>query len=649
MPVEIRPPARAGSGHIYNPDDFRVLEKLDAATRHKIRTGDRRGYKSRSERDWAVVLHLSRSGATDALITFLFANTPIGDKVRDETTAAGYLDHTIEAVRNKAQPEQPGPGVFEEREDGYYISNRRTERRVSTFVIDPKLLLDGSLLNTDDAIVGDVRSAGHVWKDIAFTRSAFTSLLKLDRESPKAAWQWLGKDDDVRHLLPYLMEKLQSRGLPRVIAAPALGLHRLGEQWYFVGDKAVLSASETWPGYSGPIGWLPSRAEHPELDLSGSVTNDELARLGEFIPKLNEPEVLWVILGWYAATALKPWLETKGYRFPILNVSGTRGSGKTSAIQRVFMPLFGQSSPKSYDAGTTRFVMLSCLGSTTAVPIAFSEFRYDSVEKFLRYILLSYDSGHDPRGRADQSTVDYILSAPFSVDGEDLIADPAARERIVVAALHPATVVEGGVAYEAYKQLVREGIPNFGGYYVRYLLQRLSTGDIDDLLDDARRAIVEAFPQRLPDRVRNNHVVAYLGTKLWCDAVGLPCPDAKCMERSIRSVYNLESGRARTLADDFIEDVVNAVPTNYFRYQVNPGGLFLFQLSSTHTWWIASRRRQGRTALERDAIQSQLKESPYYVDTVLQDGVFYYSIDLKKAQEAGLDLSTEVIDRSIHF
>lgn len=144
----------------YTPADIKVLEKLPKATRHKIRTGDSRGYRSRSERDWAVVTDLVAAGASDELIQRLFANHPIGDKAA--SAAPGYLQHTIERARaSGAVAVKEGMAAeIEERSDGYYTRSRRGQRRLSTFVIQPKLLLDGSTYGAEDAIVGTVAAEG---------------------------------------------------------------------------------------------------------------------------------------------------------------------------------------------------------------------------------------------------------------------------------------------------------------------------------------------------------------------------------------------------------------------------------------------------------------------------------------------------------
>lgn len=632
----------------YAPDDFKILENLDSKTRHKIRTGDRRGYRSRSERDWAIIMKLIAAGATDELIQMIYADQPCGDKSAENPH---YLPQTLEKAReayvetSKQTGDAKAP-IFGHDEDGYYLASKRGIKRLSTFIITPTVLLDGSQFDAEDAIVCDVTAAGYTWQEKVFSRSAFTTVRRFDSEAPVAAWQWLGRDDDLRRLLPYLLEQLRSQGLPKVGATSVLGLHRVGDEWCFLGTTEVLTANEIYTGYDGPLCWLPSRKEHPDLDLAASITEEDIKWLGETIPLLNVPETIYPMIGWYSAACLKPWLEQHHYRYPILNVVGTRGSGKTTLIQRVFLGLFGQTDPKTYDAGTTRFVTLALLGSSNAVPIAFSEFRYEFVERLLRTVLLAYDTGHDPRGRGDQTTVDYPLSAPFSIDGEDLVSDPAARERLVVAHLHPETIAEGTEPYKTFQEVRARKPTGFASYYIQSILKDLD--ELDDLLDTARTKIFEAFPSRLPDRVRNNHVVAYFGVLLWCKYTHSEPPDPKVMVSSITSVFNLEAGRATTLADIMVEDVINAVAqgATYFNTAYNAAeNVLWFQLSPAHSWWVMSRRRSGRGALERDAIKSQLLEAPYSVSPQVVSDAWMYGVNLEKAVEAGLDVPLKIAER----
>lgn len=630
---------------VYDLDDFEVLNRLSKKDKHKIATGDSRGYRSRSERDWAILSALVLAGASDELITKLFDIQPCGEKHKENPH---YLAHTLEVVRAK-----PATAIIDDEpqqdEEGYFVTTRRGKKRISTFVFDPEVLLDGSPFGAPDALVGTVKADGYSWGGVTFSRGAFTSVSRFDREAPVAAWQWLGHDDDIRKLLPYLLTQLKQKGLPKVAASPTVGLHNINGKWLFLGTQQALSKDALWQGFSGPVCWLPTQREGPKIVLETDIKPDEVAFVAEHLPKLNHPMVIWPMIGWYTATCLKPWLEQNGYRFPVLNVSGTKGSGKTTLIQRVFMPLMGQVDCKTFDANTTRFVVLSLLGSSNASPVAFSEFRFGQVATFLRYILLAYDTGHDPRGRGDQTIVDYPLTAPFSVDGEDLIEDPAARERVVVALLNPDTVEEGGPAYESFN-LLRNKIPSaFGGFLIQQILSK--EPEWTKLLMQCREEIFTAFPGKLPDRVRNNHILVWFGVRLWCAIVGVEAPSPEVMGGSIGSVFDIKTGRAKTMCDSFIEDVVNAVAQGnaYFTHVYDGNAedpTLWFQVASTHTWWITSRRRQGRGSLERDAIRAQLKEAPYIKPPQVQRDVWMFGVGLKQAAELGLDLPTKLSDTS---
>jgi hypothetical protein len=634
---------RGFRNRVYRPEDVEPLARLDEEIRSTIWTGAQSGYRSRSERDWAVVCALLNAGADDKLIKRVFSVHAVGDKYREDGDK--YLDRTIsKAGDRKAQPRRR---EFEEHDDGYYVKVKGGSRRVSTFTFHPRLLLvsideSGTGELGEDAFVGDVSAHEYKWEDVTFTRTAFTTVARLDKETKPAAWQWLGNEGDVRALLPYLLKQLQEQGLPKTFATRVLGLHTVGERHLFVGDRTTLGAGEVWPGSMGPLVYLESGREHPVLAFDSEPPSRAFLRaLQSLLPRLNEPESIWPMVGWYAAAPLKPAFEARKYRFPVLNVHGTRGSGKTTLIQEVMMPLFGQEDPKSYDANTTRFVVLSLLGASNAVPIAFSEFRFGAADKFLRYVLLSYDTGHDPRGRADQTTIDYPLSAPFSVDGEDPIADPAAKERIVPVTLHPHTVAEDSDADKAFQSLRAFDLTPFGRFYIQRALQALVDGEFDATLRRARSDVFDTFSGRLPNRTRRNFIVAWTGVLLFCRVIELDPPDCSVLRRSLRVCYDIERGRSGTLADEMVEDIANAVavPTRRagFKWHYDQAKRILwFQLAPAHGWWIYQRRRQNRQTLERDAIRIQLTETDFIEGPEVVEGTWMYGIKLKEASKLGL-------------
>jgi hypothetical protein len=304
--------------------------------------------------------------------------------------------------------------------------------------------------------------------------------------------------------------------------------------------------------------------------------------------------------------------------------------------------MWGQTNPVSYDSGTTKFVTLAIMGSSNAVPVAFSEFRVDAVQRFLRFVLLSYDTGHDPRGRADQTTQDYPLQAPFSLDGEDIIDDPAARERIVVAKLHPYAIEEGSDPYLIFKEMfAMGGVPNFAGTLIQRILQLEEAWP--EILKDARDKVFNAFPGKIPDRVRNNHIITYFGILLWCSITETDVPHPDVLQESINAVFDVKAGRSRTLCDEMVEYVINRANAQGapFKYDVQDG-VFWFQMAPAYGDWVYSRRRQGRGTLEQDSMKTQIAEAPYYVLPTVHSGVWMYGVDLRKASESGLDVPSSM-------
>jgi len=662
---------------VYHSADFHVLSQLDKNTRHLIRTGDTRKFDTRSERDWEVVVKLLAARASDRLIKLIFASQPVGDKARED--GEQYLTTTIENAKESGllrsvSTDQPviqsneagdttagARGLFENEEDKVYMyGHARYDKVISTFIIKPKVILRDTTpkdertqrVRTEDFIVADVDTQQGESHEVEFPKSAFDSVRELNKNLVDAGWTWIGGDREVKELLPLIMERARLENVPQLAATPIQGLHKIDGRWTFVTNSGVLTADNYHEGYEGNVVWLPTGREHPMMQIKPHATQAELTLIGDLLPKLNEPEVMWPLLGWFAASSLKPWIETQDIRFPVLNVAGIRGSGKTTVLQRVLLPLFGHKMPKSYDANTTKFVKLALLGSSNAIPIAFSEFRHESVEYFMHYIRLAYDTGHDPRGRSDQTTIDHPLSAPFTVDGEDyLTRDAAIRQRIVLVEMLPKRIAHDTIANVAYKQFNKElpRFSGFGGYYIQRCLQMIESGDMEKLLNQVKKDHHKAFTIDLPDRIRNNQMVVLLGIYLFADTVGLPRPEPEILLQTLDNVFNTKTGRDGLLVDEFVESVANGVTSpgykpNFQYHYDDESNVLYFQINTTHGWWLAQRRRQQLPTLDSRAIRQQLKQVEYFAGNKTVKNRWMYGVDLGLAFKLGLDLP-ERIDR----
>jgi len=646
--TEIRPQ------RIYRIADLTAITRLSERAATKILTGDRRGYRSRSERDWAIACALVSAGVSDDVITSIFSYHECGDKYRDPAVdGVKYLRRTLIKARSR-KGKGVQPSILVENADGYSIETSKGVRRISAFVLKPTQLLEGP---NEDAIMCDVMAAGtdHVWRDVVFPVSAFSSDGALRRQLTKAAWVWLGRGQDVGLLQSHLVAKLQSNGLPRAVATSVVGRHTIpgdSRKFFVLNEYVMASDGSHWGPRESPIVFVEQGREHPHVTIRGMQTDYTfIAALANALPFVNAPGVIWPVLGWFMAAPMKVALEACEYRFPILNVFGTRGSGKTTTILRIFHRMFGWRDERSYDANTTRFVMLTLMGSTNAIPLAFSEFRVAQVTDLSRYVLLAYDTGMDARGRANQTTQNYPLIAPFSIDGEDMLDDPASLERIVAVRMVPQVIAEGGNAHGAFQQLQSLELSEFAGPYLAYTLGI----DVPRLLDAAEDDIAQAFQVELPQRIRRNITVVWFGVlafNAFAERYGIECiPDegAVVLRQALEHVYSPRLGRAPTEADSFIEVTVNAAARGVraFPWSVD-GSTLWFQLMPAFEYYVIQRAHQRKSTLTRGAIRAQLLELRFEyilgptVRIIGNKKVGAYGVNLPKAYKAGLDIPGKI-------
>lgn len=662
--------------HTYELQDLYAMCRLarDPKLMAKVRKGDSRGHKSKSERDWAILVSLVKLGFSDAGIRFLFEHNECGDKYRAKPPEGGekYFERSLKEVRAQTKvSEEAGEAAAEtddsvvsiiEKDDCYWTITDSGLKQLSTFIFIPEVLLHGETTQDPDVLMGRIRAVGFEWPNIALTRKAFVKADSLIKELPLAAWQWLGSDSTVKHLLPYLMDKLRAKGLPKRTATQELGYYKGG---YWIGTTQTISPNGEILTESADVVALPTKGERPKVSYSlEGPSKEEVQEFFNLVQKINTPSVVWPILAWTAACPFKTRLQEITARFPVLNLYGTRGSGKTSIITRVIQPLMGYDEPRTYDCSTTKFVQLSLLGSSNGVPVAFSEYRSSMkqvADRMLRYLLLSYDVGHDPRGRPDQTVQDYSLAAPFSVDGNDALSDEAVLERVIQINMHPEAIDETTEAFDAFQDLTMMNLKRVGTAFI------ISTLNKEPRWEEALKLAKVAFPEKMPDRVRRNLAVCIVGllhlkqfaTQYACE---LPKIDAEFIRASfaecLSNVVNTTTGRGNLVVDQFVEDIVNecamhnGTPTHFIAKYDDTENVLWFQLSTAMTWWYVKRRMQDRVTMDSAAVKAQLRERMAQTLTELDSGQYIvgreaktidgrthwvYGVSLKSASTAGLD------------
>ena len=642
----------------YTVQDLLAATKVRKDIKRKVLLATVDKGKSRSERDWAVIRALKGHGMSDDTIRVIYREQAVGDKAR-ERDGEGYLARTLAKVDQRTVA---AVQYFTEEKGYYFVEGLggKSRHQVSTFIFKPLRLMQEV---NEDVLWGDIHAGGQVWEGVTLPKSAFASVRTLLKHLGRVDWHWLGSDREVRFLLPYLVDQWALGGQKTARATTVLGRH--GNLW--VTAQGTYTETECLPLNEAPLVYVDPRRTTPGLHY---VTPPEeglkefYTALYRLLPRINEAGVVWPILGWFMATPVKPVLAESQIRFPHLELYGTKGSGKSSTILGAFLPLLGYTTPHSWDCSTTPFVLLSLAASTNAIPVSLSEFRRETLSDrefttLRRILLLSYDVGKDSRGRADQTTQEYTLSAPLVLDGEDVIADPAIQERTIIVNLSPQTVAIGTDAWEAYLELGGLPLHKFAVPYIQYTLG-FTAAKLAKLWKRQLTTIEETFPDIVADRVRRNLVTTLCGVRLFesflsSRGVDVTPIDAQVLSPSLREVEKSELGRGETMADTFVQELINAVVLSPagkpFLWIYEPGENVLWvQLSTALSWWYKERRRKGLGALQAAAVKVQLRErsmeregkgqyihepKAYQVRGVRRR---LYGVDIGACYEAGLDV-----------
>jgi hypothetical protein len=610
----------------YAADDLLKLTNLGEITISVIATGSTKGFPSRSERDWHVIRELTAADVSEKTIYAIADQKPVGDRWRgnDYRLLKHDLGRSQSSYGDAAEK-------FTEVQDALFYRGAKGLSQVSTFVIRPRKLLHDAEGVREDHIVCTVLAAGKVWEGVLFPRSAFSSQSSLHRHLPSIYWQWLGNDYQTKQLLVYLLGQLEELGVPEAKLTKVIGRH--GNVWvakdivmsekeiFDPEEAAYLYQSRSWSGnHSKAIDIAPNtRYTFPE-DEGYSALCLSMSRL---LPRINVPENVIPIIGWFCASPLKQLFNDNQIRFPHLNIFGTMGSGKTAVLQDVFMPLMGVERPTTQTSTTTNFVLRAIMAATNGIPVIFGEFRESSVSDrsdFQSLLRRAYNSGMDSRGRTDLKTETMLLLAPVVIDGEDSFSDPALKQRCVVVNLHPEDIRPGTEHNDAFKKLRELPLQEFAGKYIQRTLRETGSTLLERYAT-ATKEMDSLLPSAVPDRVRNSCAIVRVGLSLYNEhmlawgAEEISWGKDMVAANLGNVLLQLSRGVSRTYVDDFAEAIIGELAKEVIRratpfvymYDGESNVVWIHLTTAVH-WWERAQRYRGKSSVEMVALRAQLRE-----------------------------------------
>lgn len=256
---------------------------------------------------------------------------------------------------------------------------------------------------------------------------------------PSAMLVWSGTDDEVQAIKERLIG--QSDTVPRVRETPILGFHEVQGTPRFVLVAGTLNAQGQWMD-APDLAFSPTVHSGMQTKLArvqGAMAPTALAReVWPLLATCYAPQTTHAMIAWFAACPFKPKLQQKLGSFPILNVYGTAGSGKSSLLQHIFWPAFGGIQPREslFPCDQSKFIFTSECSATNAIPIVFDEYKPNemtpkSVNELHRLIKGIYGGETRLSGNVERNRI-FQVNAPLCIGGETKIEnDLALVERCI--------------------------------------------------------------------------------------------------------------------------------------------------------------------------------------------------------------------------
>lgn len=266
--------------------------------------------------------------------------------------------------------------------------------------------------------------------DRIITLPDLASVGKLTKWANENGVQYTKTDTGRRAIAEWI--EARASCVPHEFLAERVGIQPPPAEYSWSGKALVYPK-----GYEGQLPWR----YHPS-ELTADVTDSVLLQghgeefrqqvdwnwLKDFV-ELAPPDVMHPLLSWLVASARRDEVQD----FPLLFISGSSGVGK-STLAYLAQRLMG-SEIRTDLGGNTPFVINRVLAASTSLPVFVDEWtrqsKKDTLERFQEVVTTIYAGGNAQRGRADLTVVDYKMSSPVIIAGENTFSLDRERDRMV--------------------------------------------------------------------------------------------------------------------------------------------------------------------------------------------------------------------------
>ncbi|MBO6267796.1 MAG: DNA primase, partial [Clostridium sp.] len=470
-------------------------------------------YPSQSEADMALCMKLAFwSGKDKEQMDRIFRTSGLFREKWDQkhhADGATYGEETIDrAVENTDSVYSTGNDspIFEY-EGRYFRVKGDNVYPITNFILQPVEMIAAE---EETQMTADlVTSRGETYRQ-TFMTTDFANQQKFKNllNAKTIALSWFGSDGDLELFKTFIsdMEWTVKTGVK------AMGIYEhIGRPVFASAAGSIEKGGVEVEDLVQLEKYVSIKSEILQTEVIGS---EKLKDLGTFIMGYNEPEKTISILAWTAGCFIKPHLRKEGIKFPHLFLIGEAGSGKSTTLERVVLPVFS-SNRVTAATQVTQFTLMKESASSNLIPMPLDEFKPSKIDKLKINALYnhfrdSYDGHEGLRGRADQSVVTYDLLAPLVVAGEESADEAAIREHSIELLFSKKDLKK--IEYrDAFQRVAANEklLQDFG----RTILDMALTIRAGEVAKWHKEGVAK-FSKELPSRVINNLACCYAGLKL---------------------------------------------------------------------------------------------------------------------------------------
>jgi hypothetical protein len=407
--------------------------------------------------------------------------------------------------------------VIVARRDGYYTTSGKHDVKISNFTLEVDnvfmaQLPEGGRLIRQGATIAIFKN-GEKLRSLPFSEEAWAGRSGLIKEvSGISNLSFTGGDADVQRIKQIVFAHEDE-------AETIMQVYTAGVHSEAVSGRHLFTYVE--PGYS--INSMKVTGTHV---MSNKITSPPYLSSAELCPvgdevtdstlvslfSMNSEENMAKIVGWFAATHLKEHFRLAYNQFPLLNVWGNAGSGKSRTLALVSWlngtDYFSKDTSVNV-TDITPWAALDFVSSTTTVPRLCEEFNKSKItQKTYTFLCELFKSswnnetklrgaiggGKGQAGRTGAVTHSIPVSAPIAVASETAFSMPALLERSVQVFVSKNT--RNNRAHFEKEVKTHRGCLRQTGKAMMFRALTLQVSDVERWMDEAEDFVPDCFETR---------------------------------------------------------------------------------------------------------------------------------------------------------